>query len=59
MRHAIDCAGGLVQLDEIRNLDRRRSVWIGVEPGWRCAVIAHAGRSLGHCGGKRKTLPRI
>ena len=56
-RHIVDGAGGLVELDQTRDLDRRGSCRIG--RGQRAAsgvVSRHAGRSLGHRGGERKIV---
>jgi hypothetical protein len=38
----------------LRDLDRGRSVQVGRGKLGDGAVIRHAGRSLGHCCGKRK-----
>src|SRR5205085_1431804 len=56
-RHVVDGAGGLVELDEMRDLDRRGPFRTGrAQLGRDCVVIPHAGRSLSHRGAKRKTL---
>jgi hypothetical protein len=56
-RYAVDRAGGFVELDQLRNLDRRGSCRICRGPlGREGAVFHHAGRSLGHRAGKRKSL---
>jgi hypothetical protein len=38
----------------LRDLDRSRSLWTARGELGDGAVIRHAGRSLGHCCGKRK-----
>ena len=53
-RHIVDGAGGLVDLDQMRNVDRGR---IGRgRLGGRCFAVVHLGRSLSHCGGECKAL---
>jgi hypothetical protein len=53
-RHVVDGAGGLVDLDQMRDVDRGL---IGRgRRGRRCLAVVHLGRSLSHCGGQRKNL---
>ena len=57
-RDVVDGAGGLVELDQMRDLDRRRSGRIGRGRGQCCAVMRHAGRSLQPCWPFIEPLPR-
>jgi hypothetical protein len=54
-RDIVDRAGGLVDLDQMRDLNRCGSLGISGGQGSQLRVVVrHAGRSLGHHGGKRK-----
>jgi len=54
-RDVVDGTGGLVDFCQMRDLDRRRSRRIGRDRLRRsCVILCHEGRSLGHCGVKRK-----